>query len=68
MPPLYKTTVIVWTPTPDAEVGVRDVDKPSYCSKNTTELVSEPLLDPEWDPDVEYANGDFHLHDERNRA
>lgn len=68
MPPLYKTVVVVWTPTPDVEVGVKDLDKPSYCAKNSTELVAEPLLDPDWDPDVVFIDGDFHVLDERNKS
>lgn len=68
MIPLYKTVVVVWTPTPDAEVGVRDVDKPSYCSKNTVVLVADPLLDPDWDPEVVFKDGDFHLPEKENTA
>jgi hypothetical protein len=65
MPPLYKTTVVVWSPSPDAQVTRKDLDKPTYCAKYTTEIVVNPVLDPDWDPSVEFVNGDFHCLDER---
>lgn len=68
MLPLYKTTIVVWTPTPDPVYGRPDLDLPSYCSKNQTELVTDPATDPDWDLNVVFIDGDFQTPSEKDRS
>lgn len=67
MQPLYKITMVIWAPNAD-DIAVDMKDRPHHCAKLETELVSNPVLDPDWPQDVVFRDGDFYVPDERNMS
>ena len=59
--------MVIWAPNAD-DVAVDMKDRPHHCSKLETELVANPPLDPDWNPEVDFRDGDFYVLDERNMS
>jgi hypothetical protein len=54
MKPLYKTTIIIWSPFDGEEAELTDLafqatEGNSYCSSQKSILVDDPRDDPDWD-------------------
>ena len=52
--PLYRTTIVVWSPFDGNEAELADIafqatEGNSYCSKQVSVLVEDPSKDPDWD-------------------
>lgn len=58
-PPLFKTTVVIWSREDPSGIGEPDEHLSmlareaevgsSYCSRETTERIEDPASDPDWD-------------------
>jgi hypothetical protein len=64
MKPLFKTTIIVWSEPPNNgedleldQLAYEAMNGWAYCSKQSSELISDPAVDPDWDG-TEFFNED----------
>jgi len=51
---LYRTTIVIWSEYDGEKVEIEDLafqatEGNAYCSKQSSVLVREPELDPDWD-------------------
>lgn len=63
-PPLYKTTVVIWSPFDGSGVELEALAREAtsgeaYCSRCHSELVENPPCDPAWDGTDFFAEGDL---------
>jgi hypothetical protein len=61
-PPLYKTTIVIWSEFPGEDVELERLAREAtsgdaYCSRYRSERVSEPSGDPAWDGTDFFAKG-----------
>lgn len=63
IPKLHKTTIIIWSKQSTAdmdlpEIGYAAFNGNMYCSKHESELVPDPLQDPDFDGTEFFETGD----------
>lgn len=62
-PKLFKTTVVIWTEEDPSSMELEDLAREatvgnSYCSKQVTEEVEDPSIDPDWDGTEFFDDGE----------